>query len=88
MKKKIYIYRFLNVFLSRNLLILVSIPMDFEILFFMYVMWSDQFNLLSIITPKNLVLLTHTKLFPHICTLSSGIVCLFWCDGTTYSEFS
>ena len=36
--------------------------MDFEILFCMYVIWSDQFNLLSIITPRHLVLLTLTKL--------------------------
>ena len=51
-------------FLFKNLLIFVKIPMDFEILFFMYLIWSDQFNLLSIITPKNLVLLTFTKFFP------------------------
>ena len=60
---------FSMIFLFRNLLILVSIPMDLEILFFMYVIWSDKFNLLSIITPKNLILLTFTKLLPLICTL-------------------
>ena len=58
-------------FWFKNLLILVKIPMDLEILFFMYVIWSDQFNLLSIITPRNLVLLTLIKLFPQRCTLSS-----------------
>ena len=39
-------------FLFKNLIIFVKIPMDFEILFFMYLIWSDQFDLLSIITPK------------------------------------
>ena len=60
-------------FSSNNLLILVKITIEFEILFCMYVIWSDQFNLLSIITPKNLVLLTLTKLFPQRCTLYQEI---------------
>ena len=40
-------------FLSRNLFILVNIPLDLENLFLMYVIWSDQFNLLSINNPEN-----------------------------------
>ena len=39
--------------------ILVNIPMDLDFFCLMYVIWSDQFNLLSMINPKNLVLLTH-----------------------------
>ena len=50
--------------------------MDFEILFFMYLIWSDQFNLLSIITPKNLVWLTFAKFFPQMCSLSSTVLFL------------
>ena len=60
----------------KNLLIFVKISMDFEILFFMYLIWSDQFNLLSSITPKNFVLLTFTNFFPQMCTLSSTVLCL------------
>ena len=50
--------------------------MDLEILFFMYVIWSDQFNLLSIITHRNLVLLTLIKLFPQRGNLSSAALFL------------
>ena len=63
-------------YLFKNLLIFVKIPMDFEILFFLYLIWSDQFNLLSFITPKNLVLLTFAKFFPQMCTLSSTVLFL------------
>ena len=64
-------------FLFKNLLIL----------FFMYLILSDQFNLLSIITPKNLVLLTFTNFFLQMCTLSSTVLFLIRADGTSYSEF-
>ena len=53
----------------------------------MCVIWSDQFNLLSIINQNNLVLLTYTILFPLMCTLFSGDLCLILCDGTSYSDF-
>ena len=43
-------------FLSGNFLILLIIPIDLDILFFISVIWSAQYNFLSIITPKNLVL--------------------------------
>ena len=48
--------------------------MDFEMLFFMYVIWSDQFNLVSIITYTNLVVLTLSTLVPQICTPSTWTV--------------
>ena len=48
---------FLKVCLSRNFLILEIIPIDFDILFLMYVICADQFSLLSMIMPRNLVML-------------------------------
>ena len=63
-------------FLFRNFLILLKNPIDLEILFFMYVIWSDQFILLSINTPKNLVLLTLTRLFPLEPSVYSKCCCL------------
>ena len=54
MKEK---YIFLKVCLSRNFIILDIIPIDFDILFFMYVICADQFSLLSMIMPRNLVML-------------------------------
>ena len=54
MKEK---YIFLKLCLSRNFIILEIIPIDFDILFLMYVICADQFSLLSMIMPRNLVLL-------------------------------
>ena len=51
-------YRFLKVTLSKYGLILIKIPIDLDILFLIYCICSVHFNLSSIITPKNLVLLT------------------------------
>ena len=51
-----------------NLLILFKIPIDFEILFFMYAMWSDQFNLLLII------ILIHIQCISSFKTISLCLV--------------
>ena len=37
-------------------------PIDFDILFFINVLWSNHFNLLSIMTPKKFVLFTLVKI--------------------------
>ena len=76
MDKQIKNINFSMLLKFKNLLILVKILIDFEILSFMYVIWSDQFNLLLIITPKKIVLLTLTKLFSQRCILSSGALFL------------
>ena len=45
-------------FLLNFVRILLIMPIDYDILFFINVIWSNHFNLLVIITPKNLVLFT------------------------------
>ena len=47
-----------DVFIFKNILILLIMPIDFYNSFFINVIWSNYFNLLSIITLKNLVLFT------------------------------
>ena len=60
MKEK---YIFLKVCLSKNFIILEIIPINFDILFLMYVICADQFSLLSMIMPMNLVLLLRSMGF-------------------------
>ena len=51
-------YRFLKVTLSKYGLILIKIPIELDNLFLIYSICSVHFNLSSIMTTKNLVLLT------------------------------
>ena len=64
MKEKVHISQSLFV----KFLEIIPIPIDFDILFLMYVICADQFSLLSMIMPRNLVLLLRSIgfLLPNI----------------------
>ena len=55
-----------SVSLLKTFLAFRKMPMPFAIFLLMYIIWGDQFNLLSIITPRNLVSFTSEIRLPFI----------------------
>ena len=66
MDKQIYSTKRRSVSLSNTFLAFRIMPMPLAIFLLMCIVWGDQFSLLSIITPRNMVPLISDVLFPFM----------------------